>query len=188
VKHFQACPEPSARRWDLPSAGLCTFRLATVPELEAVDLEWAKLRRVTDTHGFDWKRVFLEVRVCVYGFGPPDDIHALFGTRAKALDLDGVATRRLDFFQVSPAKRGTEVARLAFAAFARFALDLGETQLVLGSLPATKVVAWYEGIGGRRDEPKGWHTDKVLVKFFFPHEQLLVLAENADAVEQENLT
>jgi hypothetical protein len=122
----------------------------------------------------------------LYVLGSPTcPIAALFGTRGKHLALPGGPTRRLNHFQVAPSLRGVGFARQAFAAFARFALEAGATQLVLGSLSHPKVVDFYRSVGGAAVLAPGWSVSEGLVPILFDAVTLLNLGERADALEDE---
>jgi GNAT superfamily N-acetyltransferase len=162
-----------------------SFRSATLEDVEGADKAWASFRKVSDTHGWAWADVLQVVRDCVYVLGPPaGPITALFGTRAKNLVLPAGPTRRLDYFQVCPVLRGTGVARLSFAAFARLCLDFHGSELAVAALPAPKVIQWYEAMGGLNEEPPGWGIAKALAPIRFVAATLTEVAGYADALEE----
>lgn len=185
MKRYSNCPNPKSRAWDFPGIGHVALRLATLAELQSVDAVWGQQRRDSDTHGWEWARVYTDVKDCVYALGTDDEIVALFGTVAKNRDLAAGPTRRLDYFQIAPGRRGGGTARLAFAVFARATVDFGGVELVVGALPAEKVVKFYVQMGGQEGAPPDWQAPKGLAPIRFLPATLEEVAEYADALEEE---
>ncbi len=165
--------------------------------VKAASPAWEAERRDSDTHGWPWEGVLRNKEHCVYSLEEEDEdededearvprIRALFAARPKLLTLEGGPTLRLDYFQIDPGERGGTLGTFAFSAFARFCLDRGAEALVLGSLPAEKVVLWYEKRGGARGEPADWKPAKNLVAVHFSHGKLEELAGYADGLEEAN--
>lgn len=150
------------------------------------DAGWASQRRPGDTNGWQWERVLREVGDCVYQLGSPTvPIAALFAMPAKVLSLPRGPTVRLNFFQVAPPLRGSGFARLAFAIAGRFALAAGGRELAVCSMPAPKLVGWYEDLGGTAEPPPGWRAPNGAVAIWFDAAKLKTLGEYADAVQEK---
>jgi GNAT superfamily N-acetyltransferase len=156
--------------------------MASIADTDAADAQW--YRRSSDTHGWKWSRVLRETDDCLYVLGSPTlGIACLFGLRGRHLKLSRGPARRLDYFQVAPALRGTGFARQAFAAFARFALDAGASEVVVCSLASQKVVQFYRDIGGLIEHVPGWSPPPGLVPVWIRAGTLEELGARADALE-----
>ena len=184
MKHYPHCPEPTPRAWTFPLVGTVSLAQPTFEQIGAVARLWEPLRRPSDTNGWEWLRVFTDARDCVYALGL-DPVVALYGTTARNLDLGGVPTRRLNYFQIAPNLRGSGIAQLAFAVFARMTADFEGTELVVPSLPEPKVVKFYLEMAGVLQAPRNWQAPKGLISIHFDPARLITLAEYADALEEK---
>jgi hypothetical protein len=145
--------------------GLGAVRLEALGSTEAINLAtvWA-VREAPWSWGHVWKHHEPEVYVLRnLATGHPV---AAWASRRKLLTVLGTPSYHLSFLEVCPKLCGSGTAgAFAFAVLCARALELGASALIL-QCPQERA-RFYELLGGRKGEIRGWQPDRNLLTFQF---------------------
>jgi GNAT superfamily N-acetyltransferase len=90
--------------------------------------------------------------------------------KGRPLSLQVGLSYRLDFLEVTPARRGQSLGLFCLGLVAQRALEAGCSALVLEALPAAK--EFYIKAGGLQTRAHGWNLPQGLIPFLFRREKL----------------